>query len=147
MSKPAVPFSVTIEVRDACLCMHVQRAARALARRYDAALRPAGLTGGQFSILMSLNRPQPPLLGQVAELLAMDRTTLTANLKPLHRRGLVDVVPDAQDRRGRRLVLTAAGSEALARALPAWRRAQQALGRALGKARLDDLLASLRALA
>jgi DNA-binding MarR family transcriptional regulator len=147
VSKPAVPFSVTIEVRDACLCLHAQRAARALARRYDAALRPAGLTGGQFSILMSLNRPEPPLLGQVAELLAMDRTTLTANLKPLQRRGLVDVVADPQDRRGRRLVLTAAGSEALAAALPAWRRAQKVLARELGDVRLDGLLATLRFLA
>ncbi len=126
--------------------MHVQRAGRALARRYDAALRPTGLTGGQFSILMSLNRPEPPLLGRVAELLAMDRTTLTANLKPLQRRGLVDVVPDPQDRRGRRLVLTRAGSGALAAALPAWRCAQKTLSRELGAARLDDLLASLRRL-
>ncbi len=141
------PFSVTIEVRDACLCMHVQRAARALARRYDATLRPAGITGGQFSILMALNRPEPPLLGAVAALLAMDRTTLTANLKPLRHRGLVDIVADAQDRRGRRLILTAAGGAALARALPAWRRAQRVLSHEIGKARLDGFLATLRLLA
>lgn len=147
MSKSAPPFNVTIEVRDACLCMHVQRAARALARRYDAALRPAGTTGGQFSILMALNRPEPPRLGAVADLLAMDRTTLTANLKPLLHRGLVDVVADAQDRRGRRLILTAAGGAALANALPAWRRAQRALSSELGAARRDVLLATLRALA
>lgn len=147
MSKPPPPISVTIEVRDACACLHVQRAARALARRYDAALRPAGLTGGQFSILMSLNRREPPLLGAVAELLAMDRTTLTANLKPLQRRGLVEVVPDKRDRRARRLLLTHAGGTALSEALPAWRRAQRAVARVLGEARLADLLATLRALA
>ena len=66
-----------------------QRAARALARRFDAAFRPLGLTSGQFSLLMSLNRPEPPTMGAVAALLAMDRTTLTAALKPLERRGLV----------------------------------------------------------
>lgn len=147
MSKPALPFSVTIEVRDACACLHVHRAARTLARRYDAALRPAGLTGGQFSILMSLNRPEPPLLGAVAELLAMDRTTLTANLKPLRRRGLVEIVPDGRDRRARRLLLTEAGGAALSDALPAWRRTQRALARMLGKPRLADLLAALRVLA
>lgn len=87
MSK--VPFETTIEVRDRCLCLHAQRAARALARRFDAALRPVGLTNGQFSLLMSLNRPAPPTIAEIAEVLAMDRTTITAALKPLERDGLV----------------------------------------------------------
>ena len=78
-----LPLAVTHEVRDRCLCLHLQRAARAVARRFDVALRPVGLTNGQYSLLMSLNRPQPPRIGDVARLLAMDRTTLTANLKPL----------------------------------------------------------------
>src|SRR5881275_3795681 len=102
MSNPdRVPFDTTIEVRDACLCLHLQRAARAVARRFDDALRPLGLTSGQFSLLMSLNRPKPPSMGSVASLLAMDRTTLTAALKPLERRGLVAVTADATDRRSR----------------------------------------------
>jgi hypothetical protein len=71
------PFEFTLHVRDTCLCLHVQRAARALARRFDDVLRPLGLTNGQFSLLMSLNRPEPPKIGSVANLLAMDRTTLT----------------------------------------------------------------------
>ena len=54
-----VPYATTLLVRDCCLCLHVQRAARALGRRFDDALRPFGLTNGQFSLLMSLNRPQP----------------------------------------------------------------------------------------
>ena len=70
----------TCRVRDTCLCLHVQRAARALARRFDEALRPLALTQGQFSLLMSLNRPQPPSIGEVSALLAMDRTTATANV-------------------------------------------------------------------
>src|SRR5882757_3480633 len=104
MSKVSdVPFETTLHVRDCCLCLHVQRAARALARRFDEALRPLGLTNGQFSLLMSLNRPEPPGMSSVASLLAMDRTTLTAALKPLERRGLVTAAPDPSDRRGRRL--------------------------------------------
>src|SRR5689334_5749240 len=107
MSKGAViPFETTLLVRDTCLCLHVQRAARALARHFDEALRPAGLTNGQFSLLMSLNRPQPPGIGSVASLLAMDRTTLTAALKPLERRGLVTIAVDPADKRSRRLALT-----------------------------------------
>jgi DNA-binding MarR family transcriptional regulator len=116
-----VPFETTVEVRDTCLCLHTQRAARALARRFDEALRPVGLTNGQFSLLMSLNRPQPPAMGPVAKLLAMDRTTLTAALKPLERQGLVTAAVDAQDRRSRLLVLTDQGRETLAAALPIWR--------------------------
>src|SRR5882757_7910001 len=106
---PQLPFAATIEVRDACLCLHVQRAARALARRFDEVLRPLGITQGQFSLLISLNRPEPPTISSVAHLLAMDRTTLTANLKPLQRRNLLKIAIDKEDKRSRRLSLTAAG--------------------------------------
>ena len=118
-----LPLEATHRVRDACLCLHVQRAARALARRFDAALAPLGLTQGQFSLLTSLNRPQPPSIGSVAALLAMDRTTLTANLKPLQRRHLVKVAVDRQDKRGRRLIITAAGRALVAKAYPVWKEA------------------------
>src|SRR5438128_7008345 len=104
-----VPYETTLRVRDSCLCLHVQRTARTVARRFDEALRPLGLTNGQFSLLMSLNRPQPPTIGAVAALLAMDRTTLTAALKPLLRRGVVTVRVDPADKRSRRMILTPAG--------------------------------------
>src|SRR5271165_6343608 len=99
----SVPYEATLHVRDACLCLHAQRAARALARHFDEVLRPTGLTNQQFSLLMALNRPQPPPMGPVAKLLAMDRTTLTAALKPLERRGLVRIEPSPDDRRTRLL--------------------------------------------
>src|SRR5918911_5653639 len=122
-----VPFETTHRVRDNCLCLHAQRAARALARRFDEALRPLGLTNGQFSLLMSLNRPEPPKISAVASLLAMDRTTLTANLKPLTRRGLVEVRIDGADRRSRRLILTQDGRELLKAALPLWQSQHRAV--------------------
>ena len=123
MSKdPVVPFETTLRVRDCCLCLHVQRAARALARRFDEVLRPLGLTNGQFSLLMSLNRPEPPGMAPVAALLAMDRTTLTAALKPLERRGLVEAIPNSVDKRSRRLKLTAEGQALLGEAVPVWER-------------------------
>jgi DNA-binding MarR family transcriptional regulator len=107
-------------VKDTCLCLHVQRAARSLARRFDEAFRPFDLTNQQFSLLMSLNRPEPPPMGPVAELLAIDRTTLTAALKPLERRGLVKVMPNPQDGRSRVLKLTVKGKQLLERAMPIW---------------------------
>ena len=94
-SKNLVPYETTLFVKDCCLCLHVQRAARTLARRFDEVLRPFELTNGQFSLLMSLNRPEPPPMGPVANLLGMDRTTLTAALKPLERRGLLMVEAEA----------------------------------------------------
>lgn len=124
---PTLPFQATIKVRDTCLCLHVQRAARALARHFDAVLKPFGLTHGQFSLLMSLNRPVPARMRDVCTLLAMDRTTLTANLKPLERRGLMAIEADPEDRRGRLLRLTPAGHAALIAALPAWEDAHGAL--------------------
>src|SRR5215470_17111923 len=125
MSKPEdLPYEITHQVRDTCVCLHLQRAARAVARRFDAALRPLDLTNGQFSLLMSLNRPDPPSIGSVSTLLAMDRTTLTANLKPLERRGLVKVTVDDTDKRTRRLALTPAGRARLVAAGPLWRQTQ-----------------------
>jgi DNA-binding MarR family transcriptional regulator len=133
-------------VRDTCLCLHAQRAARALARRFDDVFRPLDLTNGQFSLLMSLNRPEPPTMGSVAPLLAMDRTTLTAALKPLVRRKLVKIVIDKEDRRSRRLTLTAAGRALLAKAVPIWKAEHAALDKELTGFRLDDLRAALRAI-
>ncbi|TLX12949.1 MarR family winged helix-turn-helix transcriptional regulator [Rhizobium sp. MHM7A] len=141
-----IPFSTTLMVRDTCLCLHVQRAARALARLFDDALRPAGLTNGQFSLMMSLNRPEPPPMGPVAALLAMDQTTLTAALKPLQRKGWVVVMENPRDRRGRLLSLTAEGKAALARALPIWESTHAVLDRTLpdgGAARLRQDLQAL----
>jgi DNA-binding MarR family transcriptional regulator len=133
----------THRVRDTCLCLHVQRTARALARRFDEALRPLALTQGQFSLLTSLNRPQPPSVGEVSALLAMDRTTVTANIKPLERRGLVTVRVDTDDRRNRRLELTPSGRALLAAAAPIWKRTHAATERRLKSSTPDILRASL----
>ncbi len=142
-----LPLDVTHEVRDRCLCLHLQRAARAIARRFDEALRPFGLTNGQYSLLMSLNRPAPPRIGDLAPLLAMDRTTLTANLKPLERRGLVDVVVDPKDKRSRRLRLTDAGRDLLVAAVPVWRSTHDEIDRGLPDLNPDRLRDDLLALA
>ncbi|MGO4352358.1 MarR family winged helix-turn-helix transcriptional regulator [Rhizobium sp. RAF36] len=147
MSNPVeIPYSTTLLVRDTCLCLHVQRAARALARLFDDALRPVGLTNGQFSLMMSLNRPEPPPMGPVANLLAMDQTTLTAALKPLQRRGWVNVTPGAKDKRSRLLSLTAEGKSVLAAAVPIWQSTHAALEDKLPDANGDGLRSMLLAL-
>lgn len=140
------PFEITLKVRDSCLCLHLQRVARAVARQFDEALRPLDLTNGQFSLLMSLNRSEPPTIGSLSALLAMDRTTLTANLKPLERRGLVQTAIDPADRRSRRLTLTPAGSALLAAAVPVWEETHAATEHLLSGADPERLRTDLRAL-
>src|SRR5262249_4482429 len=141
-----LPLAVTHLVRDTCMCLHVQRAARAVARRYDEALRPLNLTSGQFSLLMSLNRAEAPSIGQVSAVLAMDRTTLNANLKPLERRGLLSVSVDDADRRSRRLALTQAGRALLISALPVGRGPKAATENLLGRSNPEALRNDLRKL-
>jgi DNA-binding MarR family transcriptional regulator len=140
-----VRLDTTLEVYDRCLCFAAQRTARVLARHFDDLLRPLGLTNGQFSLLMSLNRPEPASMGEIAGFLAMDRTTLTAALKPLERRDLVKASVDPKDRRGRRLALTPAGHRLLLAALPIWRRAHAKIETLLDDP--DALRHGLRALA
>ena len=139
-------FATTLAVRDACLCLHVQCAARALARRFDEALRPIGLTNGQFSLMMTLNRPEPPDLGTVASLLGMDRTTLTAALKPLARRGLLRMQVDSADRRRRIVTLQPKGRRLLARAVPVWRRTHIAVEALVPDGDPDRFRKNLRAI-
>ncbi|MEX1250680.1 MAG: MarR family winged helix-turn-helix transcriptional regulator [Hyphomonas sp.] len=102
------------------MCLNVQCAARALARRFAAALAPSGVSHGQSSLMMSLNRPVAPCFGDAAAFLAVDCMALTASLKPLERRGLAEIVPDTDDKRLRRLYLTRAGRKLLKAAVPVW---------------------------
>jgi DNA-binding MarR family transcriptional regulator len=96
--------------------------------------------------MMSLNSLDAPSIGYVSALLAMDRTTLTANLKPLERRGLVTVSVDDADKRARRLILTPAGRDLLAAAMPIWRETHAAVEGLVGMSGSDRLRADLRAL-
>jgi DNA-binding MarR family transcriptional regulator len=144
-TRTKVPLEVTLEVRDACYCLLLQRAARAMARRYDDAMRPHGLTSGQFSLLMALNGPEATI-PRVAATLGMDRTTVTANLKPLERRGLIVSGADPHDRRVRRLALTAGGHRVLLAALPTWVRIQKETDALIPASRAAHLRADLTAL-
>ena len=148
----AVPFQTTLLVRDCCLCLHLQRAARVLARRFDLALKPTGLTNGQFSMLMSLNRPDSPdvppaTISNVAALLGMDRTTVTAAARVLSQRKLLTLKAQPADKRSKVLTLTATGMRLLAAALPIWTREHETIERELGAGAPDRLRQDLRLVA
>jgi DNA-binding MarR family transcriptional regulator len=142
----AASFVATREIRDACLCLHAQRAARTLSRRFDDAFRPLGLTSGQFSLLNALNRNEPATMSDVVALLGMDRTTLTAALKPLERNGFVHSSRDPSDRRSRKLALTPAGGKILAAAIPVWRRMHREVEKTLAGSDTERLRSDLQAL-
>jgi len=136
------------EIAAACACLGVRRAGRLIARRYDAALRPLGLTSGQFAILTALLGDRPLGLGALAERLGMERTTLNRNLRPLESLGFVETVDDPADRRVRSLRLTAAGRCVARDAIGLWAEAQAESTRRLhGKAGWAVLKAQLDRLA
>lgn len=139
------PFASTRAVRDVCLCFHANRAARALAREFDDVFRPLGITSGQFSILNALNRAEPASIGEAAKFLVMDRTTLTAALKPLLRNGLISAHADPQDKRKQRIALTEAGHDRLRKSFDLWRRAHKKIEAELP--RIDQLRIGLEVLA
>lgn len=140
-------FTESYEVRDRCLCLHLQAAARVVADRFDAALRPLGLTNGDFSLLVLLSQPQPTQGGAAAWFLAMDRATLPAVLETLEQRGLLTVVSDSAAARGGRLELTAAGVSLLMQAMPVWRAVHESLDGLLAGGNADALRDALLALA
>ena len=126
-----ISLETALMVRDTCLCLATQKAARALSRLFDDAFRSLGITSGQFSLMMALSRPAPWRIGDLAAFLAMDRTTITANLKPLEREGFVSIESDAADKRGRNAKLTPAGRKLLARAVPIWKEMHREVDRKL----------------
>ena len=132
---PEQATSTEIELRASCACLNFRMAARSLTQMYDAYLAPAGLRATQFSILSAVAFKEPVALGHLAELLVMDRTTLTRNLKPLERHGLVLGERAADDGRRRDLRLSAAGHELLQRALPLWHEAQSRFVDGFGRER------------
>ena len=135
------------DIYGACVCLGVQRAARSVARRYDEALKPVGLTSGQFSILSSLLRDSSEPIGALADLLGQERTTLTRNLRPLEAAGWVQTEADPKDARVRRVRLSDKGRELLRAAIPVWRAAQCDSSARLGEAGWDALRPLLGALA
>ena len=134
-------------ISDTCLCTNVQRAARSIGRRYDEAFRPLGLTNWQFTLMVATFRPEPPTINALADSLATDRTTITANLKPLEGRGLVSVEPDERDKRVRRVSLTKAGGKLLREAYAVWKGVQADVELGLALQDFDVFRGNLRAVA
>ena len=142
-SKEQLDLKGAREIGEGCLANRMRRADRAVMHYYDNALRPFGLKMTQFTLLVALRLRAPVTIQDLAKALVMDRTTLTRNLAALARQDLARIAP-GDDRRTRVAELTAAGHAVLARAFPAWRKAQARVRRKLGAERSDRLARSLR---
>jgi len=128
-----------------CTANNLRRASREISAVLDATLVETGLRGTQFSLLTALTIGGEMPLTRLAEALSLDRTTLTRNLAPLEREGLVARVPSV-DGRVRRVALTARGQEVLERALPRWEAAQRGVIEALGERKWKELMSTLQSL-
>jgi DNA-binding MarR family transcriptional regulator len=124
-----------------CNCTALRKASRRMSQFYDAALAPAGLRSTQFSMLAEIERraQKPPTIGELADVLVMDQSTIGQNLRPLEREGLIELVQDPADRRSRRVKLTRTGRARFAAARPLWDAAQTQFEGSFGKRAAAEL--------
>ncbi|WP_341197639.1 MarR family winged helix-turn-helix transcriptional regulator [Hyphomonas chukchiensis] len=134
---PTTPYSDFV-----CSAARLLRATRVVTRHYDDVLRPVGITITQFGLLNMIKRYEPESISDVAQMLNVDRTTLSRNLKPLENAGLVFRGNEGESRR-RRVLLTTLGVAKLKEAMPLWRKAQTRIEDVLGEAKLQDLYGAL----
>ena len=126
-----------------CACATLRKTSRTLTRMYDEALKPSGLLATQYIVLVAIQKDQPATIGQLAETLVMDRTTLTRNLKPLEKSGLI-ASGRGEDQRMHVVSLSLKGKTAVEKAFPLWRTVQSHVARTLGPKRLEHLLSDLK---
>ena len=128
-----------------CTGYNLRKATRVVQNMFDNAFKPVGLEGTQFTVLSVIFVNGPISLTKAADLMNVDRTTLARNLKPLERKGLVEVAAGS-DRRTRNLNITIKGKEVLSEALPVWKGAQEKIKTALGLENWDSMISNLNKL-
>jgi len=135
LAKPTV-------VLNTCVCFSLRKASRAVTQFFDEILQTSGLLVTQFTVLAAIDLTGSATMTHLAQWLVMDRTTLTRNLKPLERQGLIKIEP-GKDQRMRVVTLTAEGHAAIAKALPLWEQAQTSVVEGLGQEQWSALLEGL----
>ena len=134
------------EIIETCACNKVRTAARSVTSAYDEALRPTGLRATQFAVLAAVGADGSVSITALAQLLGMDRSTLSRNLGPLEKAGLVKVGSEGW-RRSRTLDITRKGRALFEKAVPFWEKAQDSLRRKLGEQDWTSIRDSLDRLA
>jgi DNA-binding MarR family transcriptional regulator len=129
-----------------CTCFNLRKAARSVTGLFEGIMRSTGLRSTQFSLLIATSLADSVTVTRLADMLGIDRTTLTRDLKPLEKRGMVKTVP-GRDQRTRIITLTERGHETLAKAFPLWEKAQSRMVKGLGQKRWQNFSADLAAVA
>jgi DNA-binding MarR family transcriptional regulator len=144
MEKPINPINSSefSQAVSTCACFNLRKASRVITQHFDEILKPSGLHVTQFTLLAAVAIVKSATINELAEILVMDRTTLTRNLKPLERESWLKSEP-GQDQRTRVISLTANGEAVLAKALPLWKQAQSSVEEMLGQQRMSEMLAHL----
>lgn len=140
----SLEISKSVKAGQVCACFNLHKATRAITQLYNEVLRPTGLRISQFALLVATRRLEPITVRRLAQAVVMDRTTVTRDLKPLEKQGLIRIEV-GEDRRERQVTLTTRGHQALAGAFPLWEQAQARVAQGLGQERLQRLLADLSA--
>jgi DNA-binding MarR family transcriptional regulator len=125
-----------------CFGLNIHRAGRAVGKTFDEAFRPLGVNHWQFALLMTVNVPSGLSVGELARSLVVDRTTITANVKPLERSGLITIKVDESDARSRRIELTEKGTDVLKAAYPIWQEVNGQIGSVIS-GNTDNVLGAL----
>ena len=126
-----------------CACFNVRKAARVITQNFDEVMQSSGVRATQFTILVMIESSDAATMSELADKLVMDRTTLTRNLRPLQKQGLIKDAPSV-DRRTRSISLTNKGRRLVLRTLPLWKKAQTRMTRHLGEQRFAGFLGELR---
>ena len=136
-----------LQMADECLCFRARRVSRTLTRLYDEELRPLGIQATQLTLLnaVAIGGGTGAPMGRLADVLAMDPTTLSRNLRPLERSGLLEILPSPADRRVRLARLTEEGRRTVTEAFPHWERAHRRVVAVLGREASIDLRAGFDA--
>jgi len=144
-SNNARGYALPLQGTEACACSNLRKAARAVTQLFDSALKPAKVRSTQFALLIAVARLAPVPIGRLAQLLVIDRTTLTRSLCLMERHGLV-AISHRSTMRQKFITLSPQGSKALENCLPLWREAQQSFVDQVGKQHWESMRQQLEKL-
>jgi DNA-binding MarR family transcriptional regulator len=125
-----------------CPAFNIRAASRVITQLFDEILKPTGLQITQFAVLVGVISLDSPSINQLAKGLVMDRTTLTRNLKPLEKEGLIKIT-SGDDKRNHFVKITPKGKSAMEKTLPYWEKARTVVSEEFGQKHLDGLLKDL----
>ena len=127
-----------------CMCAVIRKTGRLLTKKYDRYLKPSGLKVTQFSMLANISRNPGIAVSKLAELLVMDQSTVTRNLRVLEKIGYIHIETDTVDHRIKRIQITDFGISRMDEAWPYWEKAQLEIERIIGREHIEELLSIFR---